>query len=283
MPDSFSKQSWLIQGPHGPLRGDVFLPSQDMGCSVVLGCHGFKGFKDWGFWPVFGRYLAERGIALITFNFSGSGVGDQGGQFTELDRFEGDTVSKSLDDLGTVIGAACSRELPLGGADVRRLGILGHSRGGGLAILRASRDPRVRALVAWAAVSDFHRYTEEQVASWREQGFLQVVNSRTGQILKLGLDYLDDLEENGDLLSPTAAIRSLEVPCLLIHGSRDETVSPDDAQRLQRASAPGTSALEIIPGAGHTFEAQHPMAQTPRETDLLFQKTAAFFQANLAD
>jgi predicted alpha/beta hydrolase len=36
----------------------------------------------------------------------------------------------------------------------RRIGLLGHSRGGGEAVLAAAEDPRVDALVTWASIAD---------------------------------------------------------------------------------------------------------------------------------
>ena len=57
------------------LRGDVFLPEGDSILPVVVCCHGFKGFKDWGCWPSVAIKIAEAGFAVITFNFSRNGVG----------------------------------------------------------------------------------------------------------------------------------------------------------------------------------------------------------------
>ena len=40
--------------------------------------HGFKGFKDWGFFPHLADRLARAGLVAVSFNFSGSGVGPDG-------------------------------------------------------------------------------------------------------------------------------------------------------------------------------------------------------------
>jgi hypothetical protein len=54
----------LPDARNGPLRGDVYLPERARGAPVVVACHGFKGFKDWGFWPPTGEAFVERGLAL---------------------------------------------------------------------------------------------------------------------------------------------------------------------------------------------------------------------------
>jgi dipeptidyl aminopeptidase/acylaminoacyl peptidase len=248
---------------------------------VVVAVHGFKGFKDWGFWPETARRLGEAGLALVTFNLSGSGVGEDGETFTEVERFERNTVTKELDDLGRVLDAVAGRTIPLGGADIRKLGLLGHSRGGGSVLLRARRDPRVQAVVTWAAVSTFHRHDAETVREWRERGFLQVVNARTGQIFKLSTAFLDDLEAHGDAYEPTEAIRNLEIPVLLIHGTRDESVPPDEANILARAAGPGVTRLALIQGAGHTFGAVHPFRGSTPELDIVLEKTIGWFRDGL--
>lgn len=40
------------------IRGNVHLPDNPKGAPVVILCHGFKGFKDWGFFPITADRLA---------------------------------------------------------------------------------------------------------------------------------------------------------------------------------------------------------------------------------
>ena len=271
----------IDDAPHGPLCGDIYLPASARGVPVVLACHGFKGFKDWGFWPETGRRLAAAGIALVTFNFSGSGIGEDPQVFTELDRFEANTIGKELDDLGRVLEAVTRREVPLGAADVRKLGLLGHSRGGGIALLRASRDPRVQALVTWSAVSTFRRYDDATRALWRKRGHVEVANARTGQIFRMGVGFLDDLESHGEAYDPVSAARRLAHPYLIVHGTRDESVPVDEANRLAKVADPGLSRLMLVEGAGHTFGAAHPFAGSTPELDRVLTRTTAWFAENL--
>src|SRR6266511_5284140 len=86
-----------------PFRVDVRLPEGRGTCPVVIVCHGFKGFKDFAFFPYTSQKLCERGLAVVTVNFSGNGIGDDPVNFTELEKFAQNTISQELDDLEAVV------------------------------------------------------------------------------------------------------------------------------------------------------------------------------------
>jgi uncharacterized protein len=232
---------------------------------AVVVCHGFKGFMEWGFFPHLATLLAERGIACVRFNLSGSGMRPGDDRVADPEAFRADTHSLEVGDLLAVLEAVVAVEaLAPGRIDPARLGLLGHSRGGGNVILAASRSPwreRIRALVTWAAVADFDRFTSEQKESWRRQGELAVVNARTGQRLALGLGLLTDFEAHREELDILAAAGRRTCPWLIIHGDDDESVPAEDGRRLAAAAGTaGPAELLLIHGAGHTFGAQHPFA-----------------------
>jgi pimeloyl-ACP methyl ester carboxylesterase len=157
------------------------------------------------------------------------------------------------------------------------VGLIGHSRGGGVAILQAARDPRVKALVTWAAVAGFQRYSSEELARWRRDGRIDVVNARTGQVLPMGPDALEDLESNaGGTLDVLAAAGRVTVPWLIVHGSADESVPSEEASLLARASGSVRTETLTVDGAGHTFGARHPWAGSTPELESVVSRTAHF-------
>src|SRR5690606_33223391 len=117
------------------VRGDVRIPDGPPPRTAVLVLHGFKGFKDWAFFPHLCRRLAGAGHAVVSFNFSGSGIGEDPGRFTDLDAFATNTLSRELEEVGWVADWILSGDLLP--RPPQRLGLLGHSRGGGDAILHA--------------------------------------------------------------------------------------------------------------------------------------------------
>ena len=242
-----------------PIHGDLRLPDAPGPHPVVVVCHGFKGFKDWGFHPWLGARLAGAGLAAVHFNFSRNGVRAADGDIEDLEAFARNTLSIERDDLDTVLDAVLAGTLAPS-LDPSRLALLGHSRGGGIALLGAAERREAKALVTWASVSHFDRIGDEAVlAEWRRTGAFEVVNSRTGQKLPMGVAFLDDVLANLERLDLAAAAGRVRVPWLLAHGRADETVPFAEAEALRAASG-GRALLLALDGAGHTFGAVHPFA-----------------------
>ncbi len=222
---------------------------------AVLVLHGFKGFKDWGMFPPLAERLARAGFTAVSFNLSGSGV-DDAGDFSFPGHFARATFSGDLGDVGSVVAAVADGQL--GVPPATSIGLVGHSRGGGLGVLAAGADPRIDALVTWAAISHVHRFPPEEVAAWRRRGRIDIHNARTGQVLPIHTDLLDDVELHGDTtlhIAKSASRRS--APWLIVHGDDDATVPVAEAHALHAASAPPAELL-VLPGTGHTFDAVHP-------------------------
>jgi pimeloyl-ACP methyl ester carboxylesterase len=222
---------------------------------AVLVLHGFKGFKDWGMFPPLSERLAKAGFTAVSFNLSGSGVDDTG-DFVFPERFARATFSGDLGDIAKVIEAVATGTLDF--VPPLSIGFLGHSRGGGLGVLAAAANPRVAALVTWAAISSVNRYSPEEVAAWRATGKLDIVNSRTGQVLPMYTDALDDAVVHGETsLDIRGAASRIAVPWLIVHGEADAVVPVAEAEALHAAGGRGSELL-VVPDAGHTFGAVHP-------------------------
>lgn len=228
-------------------------PAPAGGRPVAVVAHGFKGFMDWGFLPALGRALAEAGFVAVSFNASGSGIGEDPLVMDDEEAFFHDTFSRQLTDFAQARGFARS----LDGVDPGRELLFGHSRGGAMAIIAASEDPPAR-LVTWAAFSDVDRIDEDAKAAWRRDGVLHVPNGRTGQVHRMSVAALEDAERNRDRLDLLAAAARLDAPWLVVHGEGDATVDVSCGRRL--AAAGPRSELLVIDGADHTFGARHPMA-----------------------
>ena len=275
--------SYRLPGALGELLIDVRAGGRESARPAIVVVHGWKGFKDWGMFPPLAERLARAGFATITFNLSGSGV-DGRGELVWPDRFGRDTYTAELADLAAVVDALARGEL--GVAAPSSIGLVGHSRGGGISVLHSARDPRVKALVTWAAISSVERWSPEAVAEWRRTGSLEVVNARTGQRLPLTTDILEDVERNavGSLDILGAATR-VAVPWLIVHGTGDESVSYKEAEALRAASPLAGTRLLAVEDAGHTFGAGHPWDPRVHDTAALrrvFDMTLAWFAAHLA-
>jgi uncharacterized protein len=258
---------------HRTLRASATLPKAPRGTVII--CHGLKGFSRSGFLPHLATELAKEDLRVIRFDFSGSGIGPDGESFTETESFAENTFTKELEDLAAVEQDARRR----GWIDAR-YGIVGYSRGGGMAILHAADNPAVGALVTLAAIGHVRRWSDTEEREWRARGYTEVVNTPTGQVLRLGTALLDDVTAGMDgPLDIEAAAARMKAPWLIVHGDADETVSVEDAHRL--ADAAPDARLLIIEGASHTFDIPHPMTKSSPALDLAVSETVEWMRREL--
>ena len=263
-------QFTLTSDENLPIRGDLEIPERPRALVVIV--HGFKGFKDWGFFPWTAQRLLQHKLAVCRFNMSRSGIGDDPESFDRLDLFEHDTYSTQLADLRKVVAYAQEQagRLPTF--------LFGHSRGGGVAILGAQDVPALRGVVAWSPIAHCDRWDDVTKREWRERGYIEQVNTRTKQVMRMSPRILDDYEANAERLDIARAVRSLEVPLLVVHGGRDESVPVEEGRSLV-ALNDGASLL-VVARASHTFNAIHPLVHVPHELVLAAETTAHFAYAH---
>ena len=261
------------------VRGDVHLPAGADRVPAVVLCHGFKGFKDWGFFPFLAERLAEAGFAAIRMNFSLNGIGEDPLAFTELDRFALNTLSQELKDLDLVLQAARQGGLP--GAerlDRRRMALFGHSRGGGIVLLRALEDTEVRAVVTWASVASFWEGVDPE--SWKREGFLEFLNTRTRQVMKVGYGAWEDYAANRERFDLLKRLPVLRARALFVHGRKDPSVPSTASERLARWMG-DRAVLQLLPGADHVFGASMPFRGSTPELDEAVRLTLDFLKTQV--
>ncbi|WP_375418246.1 alpha/beta hydrolase family protein [uncultured Hymenobacter sp.] len=277
---------FLLPAPHHgrPFAADATYQADGQAKPVIVFVHGFKGFKDWGHFPLLARFFAGQGFVFIKLNLSHNGVVVGGtGDLEDLDAFGRNNFSLELDDLGHLLDALHGHfptPLPAAELDLARLYLVGHSRGGGLVLLKAAEDARVAAVATWAAIADVNpRWPASVMREWQTRGVLHVENSRTGQQLPLYYQAVEDYLKNRDRLDIARNLtRRRRQPLLLIHGDEDETVPLAAAQRLHALRPDAT--LHVLPGATHMFGGAHPWPQSALPTDAqrVAELTADFFR-----
>ncbi|KAA0211292.1 alpha/beta fold hydrolase [bacterium] len=280
---------FLLRGADGEeIAGDLYLPAGEGTPPLVLILHGFKGFKHWGFFPTLAQSFADNGIAAAALSLSHCGVQGDTDQFNRLDLFEKDTWGRRLFDVQQVVEAAArglltdKREL-----DRTRLGILGHSMGGGLGVLYAARDPRIRALVTLAAVSTANRFPPAEVkAHLKAFGHMKLTHARTGQELRVGPSFFEEVETNPEAFDIRRAASRLEIPWLLIHGVDDQSVAFEESLTLLEAANTNgvrgsNTRLLSIENTDHVLGTQHPFRRRTAEFVQAVDAALDFFKKHL--
>lgn len=269
----------LAAADGAPIVGSIRTHDSNTPKPLVLVLHGFKGFKDWGFFPYVCEYLARCGALAMSINFSLNGVREGSDIFDDIDNFARNTISREVEETGLVLQAIHSGAL--GNTALQhwdgRVFLLGHSRGGGIALLATRDNPAlVHKTATWNAVSSFDRFTNRQKQAWRAVGVMESLNARTKQTLAMKVSYLDDIEQHAARLTPATAIAAIHSPVLVVHAEQDLTVHVREAHKL--AAAQPAAQLVLIPQTGHTFHAVHPFAGTTQPLEKALETTRTFFE-----
>ena len=270
-----------LKGKNGrPILCDLRFDEKEENKSLVILCHGFKGFKDWGHFNLIANQLVKNGFIVLKFNFShNGGTMKEPIDFPDLEAFGENDYIKELNDIDIVLNSVenglISEELLSWN---KKTFLIGHSRGGGIAILKASEDKRIHKIVTWAGVSDFFDRlpTGLKLNRWKDTGVYWVRNGRTNQEMPMYYNFVEVLFANKERLNIQSACGKLTIPQLIIHGSADEAVSFIEAEKLQSWNK--NSILFNIKFAGHTFGGKHPFEDSdlPDHSKIMLEKTTQF-------
>jgi dipeptidyl aminopeptidase/acylaminoacyl peptidase len=186
---------------------------------VVLLCHGLMSHKDASKYRRLAEVFAADGIATVRFDFRGCGESEG--------RLEESTVSRRWRDLQRVLGEARDLEGFNG-----RMGLLGSSLGGYLALLEAGCNSQVLCVAVWSTPSHLSDLAAR---------LPQLSPARMSQSFYADLDRVEPL------------FRVENVPrVLIIHGRQDELVPCQHAYALFEA-VKDPKSLQLFGDGDHRF------------------------------
>lgn len=275
-----NKQEIVISGKEEkPILIDATYVSNKINLPIIIFCHGYKGFKDWGAWNIIAEVFAKAGFYFIKFNFShNGGTIEQPIDFPDLEAFGNNNYSKELDDLKLVIDYVYKSPEITKVANLNLISLIGHSRGGGIVTIKAEEDSRIKNVITLAGVCDFASRTATigDLKTWEKDGVKYVLNGRTKQQMPHYYQFYEDFIANEERLTIKRAVSNLKIPFLIIHGNNDTSVFVDEAEKLHVWDP--NSQLEIIDGANHVFGAHHPWSDDflPEHLGSAINKIIAF-------
>jgi len=239
-----------IQNSLGETLDYTFAPGVDAakksGWIVVLG-HGVTGNKDRPVVVDPANVLNAAGFDTLRFSFAGNG--DSQGDFRDA------TISKEVGDLAAVLDVV-SETYP-------KIAYIGHSMGGAVGVIQTAKDPRIDALISLAGMVDtkvfaeteFGDETPDEGLMWEEED------------CPLSSRFMHDLCQTIGSVAPLA--KSVSVPWLLVHGSADDVVLPQDTDQIESIKGEAVKVVRIA-GADHSFnEPDHKAEMTQAVTDWL--------------
>jgi len=218
---------------------------------IVLG-HCFTCTRHTGILREAGARLADAGFQVLRFDFSGNG------------QSEGVFIETSYTKYITEMEVAANFLKAYG---VRWLGVAGHSMGAAVSVLAGARLSGIQAICAIAGrltgMDSSRIFSQDQKRQFQETGRLEFVSR--GRQLELDSRFLNDMLSH-DIL---AAVASLSIPLLIVHGTTDDIVPSDEALKAHSAN-PDHSELVMVAGADHFFsQVEH--------RDLAARKIAEWF------
>ena len=243
-----------------PILTDLFYKPTNTKKPIVIFCHGYKGYKDWGAWNLAAEEFAAEELFFVKFNFShNGGTVENPIDFPDLEAFGHNNFVLELDDLETVIDWLLGNSEIKNEAYFENITLIGHSRGGGIVTLKASENSKVSKVISWAGVSDYgSRFPKDEkfLQYWEKEGVSYIENARTKQQMPHYFQFYTNFKENEERLTIKNAVTKLSIPHLIIQGENDEVVKPNEAENLHRWNP--KSELIVVEGMNHPLGCTQP-------------------------
>jgi len=204
------KEKFVRFGEYG-LAGVLHSPSE-VASACVITCHGLYSGKDSEKYVEVGRRFCGEGFAVLRFDFRG--CGESGG------RLEDTSLTGRMEDLESALDFV--QEQGYG-----RIGVMGSSLGGTVAVLTAAKDRRIKALVTWATPCRLDELFRGEV-----------------------IEGLERLRQDAEKYDVVKAAKEIQCPILIVHGSLDEQVPLSHANVLYE-NAKEPKDIQIVESADH--------------------------------
>lgn len=206
---------------------------------IVVMCHGTGSNKDeaGNGYKMYAPKLAEAGIGSIRFDFIGTGDST-----VDYSKYNFETA---ISDVNTVIEYGKT----LNGVNAEKIGIMGWSQGGSIALLAAGQNSDIKSVVTWAGATDLSGLiTEEGYEEAKANGF-SIMKFDWRDDLNLGLQWYEDVKST-DIL---AEFSKSPAATLAINGGNDDVVLPENAQKIADAAANKDSKALVVEETDHTL------------------------------
>ncbi len=262
------------------ITGDLRFCTTKEKIPVVIICHGFMAFKDWGMYPFVGESFAKNNFASVTFNFSHNGISNNLNKITDYKNFEENTISKEISDLKILLNEIETGSLNKNFFNLDQIFLVAHSRGTGIAVLETANNKKIKLLATWSPISTFDRWTETQKLRWKQNGFLPATNNFSSHPLKIGIELLNNIESNKNKFNIFSAAKKISVPWLIIQGMEDLITPPKETEKIFSVANKDKTKYILLEKVGHLYNAMNKSKDDFQTISHILDITINFFKTN---
>jgi len=268
-----------------PILYDIYFNKNFKRKEIILFLHGYKSFKDWGPFNHIAHYFAKAGYIFIKFNFSHNGTTiQQPDKITDSETFGHNNIEIEVEETHEMIrNIDTIDQLPCEEMLTDKIYLMGHSRGGSIAMIAAKENHKVKKLVTWSAMNDFPATWAKfyDMKQWKEKGVNYRPNKLTGQDLPVYYDLYLNYEKNADRFNLKNVISELNIPFMVVHGIEDEYIPFENALEIKKWNS--SVVLNLMPYSNHNLGATHPYPHSKLSDELQFvcKQTDLFFKGNI--
>ena len=222
-----------IKNKHGEIIDYNFHLGSEKSRHLLIVGHGIMGDKDYPLVSTLARGVAEQGMSALSFSFTGNGYSE--GRFVDC------TITKEIEDLQYILSSVVDQGW--------RPIYAGHNIGGAVGVLSATIDSRIEYLISLAGVVETEEFCQKE--------FQQVNQNKESiwgdPVFPLSDSFVKDMH---DIKSVLPRATGINIPWLLVHGTKDDIVPLIDSQSLI-TNFQNTRDLIKIEGADHTFSGEY--------------------------
>ena len=232
-----------------------FVPAEKNSDKTIILLHGYPFDKanilGWA------SFLHDD-FNLLFFDFRY--FGDSEGSMTTVGYHEQKDLASALDYLE-------KRSLPDGGQGFDRIGIMGFSLGGAVAIMTAAKDTRINAVVSDSAYANLDLVINEYYQN------LFVFKYPLSSLTKIWAKIFVGVYPSE--ISPQASAKNLQIPILIIHSKKDQVIPFENATRIK-------DSLKNNPRAEFLFQEEGVHGGLPEKLRQEYQeKVLKFLNKNI--
>ncbi len=256
-----------------PSLYDASIP-ENWNKELIVFIHGYMGFKDWGAWNLVMNFFNKKRYGFLKYNVSHNGCSiENPTEFVDLNSFRKNNYMKEIEDFESIMA-----EIGRFSKKPQKIHLIGHSRGGGIALLQ-SRHASVDSICTWAAIASIEdRFPKgKDLEEWKKNGVYYRFNGRTQQNMPHDYNQYENFLQNKERLNIKKYCINADIPIQVIHGTNDYSVSLEEGRKISDWAK--TKLIEIN-DTQHTFDSKHPWKedQLPQKLKEVCQKTLNFFK-----